>query len=121
LAVTESRSPEQTQFVIDSVRHRFDVVQEFLREDNALEFHIGASQKETKSSFLSLLDELRKTGDSAILRRTDQGLLLIVFRKPPRSRQKLKRPLILLIATIITILADGFLRLYLYPDRSRDL
>ena len=112
----EQRSAEQTQFAIDAVRQRFMVTQEYLRDGQALEFYIDPSQNETKNSFLSLLDELRKTGDSAILRNTDHGLLLIVFRKPVYKKQTLNKPLILLIATIITIFADGALRAYSYQD-----
>ncbi len=107
---SEERSAEQTQAVIDAVRQRFVVTQEYVMEHQSLEFYIDPDQKETKQTFLSLLSELSKTGDSAVLRNTDHGLMLVVFRKPPRGKQRLKTPLILLVATIITIFADGYLR-----------
>ncbi|MGI0079571.1 MAG: site-2 protease family protein [Nitrososphaerales archaeon] len=119
---SEQRSVEQTQFVIEAVRRRFVVTQEYLREGQALEFYLDQNQKETKQSFLSLLDELGKTGDSAILRNTDHGLLLIVFRKLVQKKERrLNRPLILLIATVITIFADGVFRAYGYSDQGSPL
>ena len=101
--------------MIDAVRQRFIVTQEYLREGQALEFYLDPNQKETKKSFLSLLDEIAKTRDSALLRNTDHGLLLVVFRKPVQKKQhRLNRPLILLIAAIITIFVDGVFRAYGY-------
>lgn len=108
-----ARSPEDLQRVIDSVRSRFLTQREFIRDGGAVEFLLDSSENEkTKSKFLSLINELRAHGDSAILRRTDEGIVLIVFRKPVFSKAKLGKPLILLAATIGTILADGFIRAY---------
>ena len=89
--------------------------EEYLREEG-VEFFLEEGQRETKPNFLSLVEELRKTGDSALLRNTDHGLLLVVFKKPVRKAQRVKTPLILLAATIIAIAADGFLRASSYSD-----
>jgi membrane-associated protease RseP (regulator of RpoE activity) len=111
-AETSSRTPQDIQHIIDSVRERFTVTKEFVRDGGGLEFTLDPSEAETKRKFLSLLGVLRAGGDSAVLRRTDEGLLLIVFRKPVSRPTKLTRPLILLAATIITIFADGAIRSY---------
>ena len=81
-----------------------------------MEFFLEGGQQGIKSSFLSLIEELRKTGDSAFIRDTDHGLLLVVFKKPVRKAPRIKLPLILLVATIIAIAADGFLRAASYTD-----
>lgn len=110
------RSPEQTQLAIDAVKKHFAVVQEYIVEGQALEFFLDQNTKETKKAFLSLLEDLAKTGDTAVLRNTDHGLLLNVFRKPVYKKANLNRPLILLIATVISIFADGLFRSYYYRD-----
>jgi membrane-associated protease RseP (regulator of RpoE activity) len=112
-AEASARSPEDLQRIIDSVRSRFLTQREFIRDGGAVEFLLNSSENEkTKSKFLSLINELRAHGDSAILRRTEEGIVLIVFRKPVFPKAKLGKPLILLAATIGTILADGFIRAY---------
>ncbi|MDG6999413.1 MAG: site-2 protease family protein [Nitrososphaerota archaeon] len=111
----EAGGQEGVQRIIDAVHQRFSVKEEYLREEG-VEFFLEEGQRETKRNFVSLTDELRKTGDGALLRNTDHGLLLVVFKKPVRKPQRLKMPLILLAATIITIAADGFLRASSYAD-----
>ena len=115
---TTAAEGTRTQHVIDSVRQKFSVSQEFLREDGMLEFHIDQSQSDTKTKFLSLIEELRTTGDSAVLRRKDDGggLYLLVFKKPAPAKNNLKKPLILLAVTILFIAADGFIRVSGYHD-----
>jgi membrane-associated protease RseP (regulator of RpoE activity) len=112
----EPRSQENTQSIIDSVRHRFLVTNEYLREDGSIEFSLDANQQDLKSNFLSLIDELRSSADTAILRRAERGYFLVVLRKPRYSQRRSKTPLILLIATVAAILADGFIRAYSYSD-----
>jgi len=107
---TQTRSQDEIQRIIDLVRQRFSVEQEYLGERDSLEFFLSENQRETKSAFVSLTTELRSTGDSALLRRTDKGLLLLVFKKPPYPKQRLRTPAILLLATIITVLIDGVYR-----------
>ena len=91
---------------------------EYLREDSAIEFNLDANQQNIKSKFLSLVEELRNSGNTALLRRSDQGYFLVVVRKPIPSKQKSKTPLILLVVTLAAILADGFIRAYFYSDPS---
>ncbi|MGI0090787.1 MAG: site-2 protease family protein [Nitrososphaerales archaeon] len=114
-----SSGQQDTQRIIDAVHQRFAVTGEYLREDGTVEFNIDQNQQETKSSFLSLIDELRRFGFTAALRRVDRGgYLLTVVHKISGPRQKLKRPLILLSATLATILADGFIRAYIYSGST---
>ena len=68
-----------------------------------------------QTSFRSLVS-WKYSGDTAVLRRAEQGYFLVVLRKPCYSKQKSKTPLILLIATLAAILADGFIRVYTYSD-----
>lgn len=93
---------------------------EYLRDDSAIEFNLSPIQNNTKTGFLSLIDELRKSGDTAALRKSEQGYLLLVYRKPVYPRQRSRTPLILFTATLIAILADGFIRAYSYvnPNQS---
>lgn len=113
---TEPRGQGDIQRITDEVHRRFAVANEYLREDGVVEFNLGPDQADTKSNFLSLIEELRKYGDTAALRRTEGGYLLIVFRKPAQSTRKYRTPLILLVATLAAILADGFIRAYFYSD-----
>ncbi|MGA2875707.1 MAG: hypothetical protein ABSE82_09235 [Nitrososphaerales archaeon] len=112
----EPRSQESTQRIFDSVRQRFLVTGEYLRENASIEFNLDINQHDMKSNFLLLIDELRSSGDTAVLRRADHGYLLHVIRKPRYSQRRSKTPLILLIATLAAILADGFIRAHYYSD-----
>ncbi|HZW57727.1 MAG TPA: site-2 protease family protein [Nitrososphaerales archaeon] len=107
---------EQLAKIIALVRLKFSVGQEYLREGAALEFYLYEIQKDTKSNFASLVSELGPIGYTAVLRRTEHGMLLTVLRKQPYPKQKFKIPLILLAATIITVLADGIIRATTYSD-----
>ncbi len=104
------RSPEQSQRVIDAVHRHFTIAREYYREDLDIDFFIDPSQAETKQAFLALSSDLRATGDMAILRRTDEGLYLKVFPRPPVQKSKTRTPLILLAATIAIIFIDGLIR-----------
>jgi Zn-dependent protease len=109
------RTPEETQFVIDSVRKRFVVTQEYLSEGaESLQFFLDPGQNDTKANFLSLSEELKKNGDMAILRNTDHGLMLTVIKKPARGKSRVKLPIALFIATIVTVFIYGFLSSYYY-------
>lgn len=83
-----------------------------------MEFFLEPSQKDTKTNFLSLRDNLLAFGDTAVLRKTDHGLLLVVIEKPPYKKPKLKIPIILLLATVVAVLADGLFRVTTYSDPS---
>jgi Zn-dependent protease len=114
---SQFRSQESTQQVIDEVHQRFLVTNEYLRDGGSIEFHLGPVQEDLKSKFISLVSTLRKSGDTAVLRRTDQGFFLVVARKPASETRKSKTPMILLIATLVTIASTGFIQAaYLYSD-----
>jgi Zn-dependent protease len=104
------RTPEQYQQIIEVVHHRFNVMKEFYGENRELEFVVNPAQSDTKSAFLELTNELRATDDMAILRRSDDGLYLKVFPRPPSPKSKTRTPIILLVATIGTIFLDGLIR-----------
>ena len=108
----EQRTQEEIQRITDAVRRRFPVTQEYIREGESLEFFLDEQKSvDTKSSFSSLVTELKAGSDTALLRRTmEHGLLLVVFKKPPYPKQRLKIPVILLLATVISVLADGVIR-----------
>jgi membrane-associated protease RseP (regulator of RpoE activity) len=106
---SEFRGTEQIQYVIDSVHRYFTVTQEYITEGaQSLQFFIDSSQTDTKPKFLSLLEDLKKNGDYAILRNTDHGLMIAVVRKPPRGKSRVKTPIVLFIATIATVFIYGF-------------
>jgi membrane-associated protease RseP (regulator of RpoE activity) len=117
-----ARSPEETQFVIDNVRKRFVVTQEFLSEGaESLQFFLDSAQTDTKANFLSLSEELKKTGDMAILRNTDHGLMLTVVKKQTRKKGRIKLPVALFVATIVTVFIYGFLSSYNYTLQRQTL
>lgn len=55
-------------------------------------------------------------GFTAVLRRSETGFLLIVGRKPIQVVRRSKTPLILLIVTLATILADGLIKAFTFPN-----
>jgi membrane-associated protease RseP (regulator of RpoE activity) len=111
------RTQDEVQRLIDAVRVRFNVTQEYLREGEALEFYIDENEKDTGPKFASLVAELEKSGDTAVLRRTtDHGLFLLVLKKPHAPKQRLRTPLILFAATLAAVFADGVLRAMQYSD-----
>lgn len=96
--------------MVEAVNRHFRVIGEIYGEYQDIEFTLDPSQSETKQAFLLLSSELRATGDMAILRKTDDGLILKVFPRPPIQKSKRRTPLILLAATIATTLIDGLVR-----------
>jgi Zn-dependent protease len=110
LTTTDFGSAQDYQKITEAVRQRFSFSSEFLREEGVVEFTLDAVQKNIKSSFLSLLNELRPSYKTAVLRKTETGLLLVVFQKPPFQKQKIRTPLILFLATVAAVVADGFFR-----------
>jgi Zn-dependent protease len=105
------------QEVIAIVHSLFSVRNEFIREDGAVEFMLDRS--DSKRGFLSLLAELRPSGLSAWLRQRadkEEEYILVVFKKPlVRKRRNLKLPAALFVATVVAVVADGFLRPLVTP------
>jgi Zn-dependent protease len=118
LATTSSspRSEEDNRRVVDLVHQRFLVTSQYFREDFGIEFYLDPIQENVKSKFVSLVGELKKIGDSSLLRRLDNGYRLTVIRKPIQVKQRSRLPLILLIATLGTIAGDGFYMSHAYSD-----
>ena len=112
---SQFRNHSSIQEIIDAVRQRFRVISEYLREDSSVEFHLDSVQEDIKSNFLSLIEFLRKSGETAVLRRKDDGFFLVVGIKQVPERRKSKTPVILLLATIVTILITGFVQAYYSP------
>ncbi len=109
------RSPEQTQYIIDSVHRLFNVTQEYRTEGGQpLQFFIDPAHTDTKAQFLSLVEELKKSGDMAVLRNSDHGVMLTVAKKPVRGKSRVKLPIAMFIATICTVFIYGFLSSYNY-------
>jgi membrane-associated protease RseP (regulator of RpoE activity) len=95
---------------MDSVHKRFTVSQEYISEGaESLQFFIDPTQTELKSTFLSLVEDLKDKGDIPVLRNTDHGLMIAVTRKPPRGKSRVKLPWALFIATVATVFIYGFL------------
>jgi membrane-associated protease RseP (regulator of RpoE activity) len=117
LTSVNSGVPDVSLQVIDAVRSRFPVASQYHLENGNFEFNLEVGNFETKNSFKSLLSEVSKYNKSALLRRQNDGTLqLHVFEKMPHPRQNMKIPLILLLATIVAIFADGYLRIAPYTD-----
>ncbi len=102
--------------IIQAVHGRFLITGEYVREDSGVEFYLDPSQQDLKSKFVSLIQELKVIGFAGVLRRSENGYLLIVSRKPQQNVRRSKKPLILLAATLATILADGLIKAFTSPD-----
>jgi len=89
------------------------VSSEYLREQG-VDFTLDRTQPDLKNNFLGLLDDLRPGGNTAYLRRFDNGYDLVVTRKPPKSSHRTKLPMILLLATIVAVVVDGMFRVNLF-------
>jgi Zn-dependent protease len=109
----DSRSSEQAQQVIDAVHRHFRVNREFFGEQQDIEFFVDPVQADTKTAFLDLANDLRPLGEMAILRRTDDEYFVKVFPRPVFPKSKSRTPILLLVATVVVIFLDGFLRPYL--------
>jgi membrane-associated protease RseP (regulator of RpoE activity) len=113
----EGSLPDISFQVIDAVRRRFPVASEYHLENGNFEFNLESNVPETKQAFKSLLDEVGKYHKTAVLRKqADGSLQLHVLEKMPYSKQRVKIPLVLLLATIIAVFADGYLRSSGYSD-----
>jgi Zn-dependent protease len=120
--VPQARTPEQTQFVINSVHRHFSISQEYLVEGGqVLQFFIDPAQTDTKAHFLNLNQELKSNGEMAILRNTDHGVMLNVVKKPVRGKSTVKLPIALFAATVCTVFIYGFLSSYNYTIQHQTI
>ena len=90
------------------VRSGFTVKSVFLREDG-FEYIVERSP-DLKRNFAVLLASLKVGGGVAVLRSSGEDLLLLVRKHVDYPKSRLRIPLILLLATLATIGADGVLR-----------
>lgn len=106
----------ESSSIIEAVHGRFLVQSEYVREDSGVEFNLDPAQQNLKSKFASLVYELRQIGFTSIVRRSENGYILLVKRKPPSPVRSNKIPLILLIVTIATIAVTGLISAFSYHD-----
>jgi len=111
---TSNITYEEQRLVADKIRSLFKTRNYYLREQGAVEFEVE-EDKENKGNFLKLLKEIRPMGYLAVLRRSEDYLTLIAFKKPAMRARSLRLNLILLLATVGTVIADGFFKSSGYP------
>ncbi len=94
---------------IDSmVSSRFKVLDKYEREDGTLEYLV--EDGDLKLKFERLVQELKAIGYLASLRRRDSSLVLYVFKAPQVKRGSNLKPLALLLATVLVVALDGYIR-----------
>jgi membrane-associated protease RseP (regulator of RpoE activity) len=83
-------------------------VREISFREGVLTFEI--SDQDIKKSFKELYRELDSIGYIPTAQKSDFGIRLRIFPRPQVRTQKSRVPLILLIATLVTIFVDGYIR-----------
>lgn len=91
------------------VRPRFTVKSVLLREEGLVEYSLERTT-DTKQNFKDLISILKLRGGAAILRVAGDDLTLFVRNSIQVPTSKSRTPIILLIATLVTISVDGVLR-----------
>ncbi len=100
--------------VAEKVKTLFHIRNQYFREQGAVEFEVEEDGG-NKLAFLKLIKEIKPLGYLAVLRRGEGYLTLIAFRKPEVKKRGLRLNLILLLATLGTVAADGFFKSSNYP------
>lgn len=100
--------------VAEKVKTLFHIRNQYFREQGAVEFEVEENGG-NKLAFLKLIKEIKPLGYLAVLRRGEGYLTLIAFRKPEVKKRGLRLNLILLLATLGTVAADGFFKSSNYP------
>jgi Zn-dependent protease len=111
---TSNIAYDEQRLIADRIKSLFKTRNYYLREQGAVEFEVE-DDKENKENFLKLLKEIKPMGYLAVLRRSGDYLTLIAFRKPVMKARRLRLNLILLLATLGTVTADGFFKSSSYP------
>lgn len=111
---TSSSLYDEQRLVAERIRTLFHARNYYLREQGAVEFEVE-EDKGNKESFLKLIKEIKPMGYLATLRRSGDYLTLIAFRRPVMKPRGLRLNLILLLATLGTVTADGFFKASAYP------
>jgi Zn-dependent protease len=104
----------EQRLVAEKIKPLFRTRKYYLREQGAVEFEVE-EDKGNKEAFLKLLKEIKPLGYFAVLRRSGEYLTLIAFRRPLTKPRSPTLNLILLLATLGTVTADGFFKASEYP------
>ncbi|MEM1994027.1 MAG: site-2 protease family protein [Nitrososphaerales archaeon] len=104
----------EQRMVAEKVKTLFHIRNQYFREQGAVEFEVEEDGG-NKLAFLKLIKEIKPLGYLAVLRRGEGYLTLIAFRKPEVKKRGLRLNLILLLATLGTVAADGFFKSSNYP------
>ena len=104
----------EQQWLNERVDSRFIVRDRFLREEGSVEVEVEESSN-TKKEFVGLLNDVKKRGYLAFLRKRNGLLILTIVRSVASEPRNPLIPLILFIATIGTVIADGFIRSVSFP------
>jgi len=105
---------DEQRLVAEKIRSLFRTRNYYLREEGAVEFEVE-EDKGNKEAFLKLLKEIKPLGYLAVLRRSGDYLTLIAFKRPLMKPRSLRLNLILLLATLGTVIVDGFFKASGYP------
>lgn len=96
------------QTVLSIVRSRFQVKEEFLREDGSVEVQIRPSPAD-KQNFAHIWHELRGRGLLAFMRRIGDDVVLAVGRGEFGRRFNTNMAIVLFAATVTTVFLDGWI------------
>lgn len=110
----DSNEYNEQQWLNERVDSRFNVRDRFLREEGSVEVEVEESSN-TKKEFVGLLNDVKKRGYLAFLRKRNGLLILTIVRSASSEPRNPLIPLILFIATIGTVIADGFIRSVSFP------
>lgn len=106
--VSASRLVWDGEGVDSVVSSLFSITDKYEREDGTLEYLI--EDGDVKHKFEQLIQTLKGRGYMATLRKRDGELVLYVFRAPEAKKTSNFKPLVLLIATVIVVALDGYIR-----------
>lgn len=104
-----STSPFSSDTIVSTVTSIIVVKNQFFREDGSLEFEITSS-KTLKKDFEYLMKILKPKGYFAILRKSENNIILRVGSFDYGKNDKSFRPIALLLLTIVTVAIDGYFR-----------
>src|SRR3990172_11008766 len=104
-----STSPFSSDTIVSTVTSIMVVKNQFFREDGSLEFEITSS-KTLKKDFEYLMKILKPKGYFAILRKSENNIILRVGSFDYGKNDKSFRPIALLLLTIVTVAIDGYFR-----------
>ncbi len=104
-----SGAPFSIDSIVSAVQSIFTVSNQYLREDGSMEFEV-AETKTLKRDFGKLTGTLKPHGYLPLLRRVDGRIVLKVGSFTYEEKKASPIPIILLMATIVTVSIDGYFR-----------